>query len=373
MSRDTHQPPLGVEAGAQPREHIDGVTATRARPAGEPPGRGELVQDTPGGVRRSHWVPVVSYLVTVFVLITLNFAVPRLMPGDPISVLLSQSSPIAVVDDEVRADLARYYNLDDPVLVQYGRYLTNLAQGDLGTSIYSQQSVASDLLARAPWTFLLLSVSMVLSLLIGLPAGIHSAWKRNRGVDRGLLGFFLSVQNLPIYFIGALALLLFAANLEVVPLSGATTPFAEHGVVGTVLDVAHHLALPATLMALEFAAFQYLVMRSAMVGELGSDYMLGGRAKGLTERRLKYRYAGRNALLPVVTVVGLQFGLGVTSSIFVEEIFAYPGVGLYMFNAVFQRDYPAIQGAFLLMTITVLTVNLLVDLLYRRLDPRTAG
>jgi peptide/nickel transport system permease protein len=156
------------------------------------------------------------------------------------------------------------------------------------------------------------------------------------------------------------------------PLGGASTPFNEYGGVAQILDVAHHLALPALLMGFEFATFEYLVMRSSMVSELGSDYLLSGRAKGLTERRLKYRYAGRNALLPVITVIGLQFSLAVTSIIFVERIFAYPGVGGYMFEAVGTRDYPAMQGAFLVLTITVLTTNLFVELLYRRVDPRTA-
>jgi peptide/nickel transport system permease protein len=127
------------------------------------------------------------------------------------------------------------------------------------------------------------------------------------------------------------------------------------------------------MLGLDAATYQYLVMRSSMVGELGSDYLLLGRAKGLRERRLKYRYAGRNALLPVVSVVGLQFSLAITSVIFIERIFAYPGVGNYLFQAVAIRDYPAMQGAFLVLTLTVVTVNLLVDLAYRRLDPRIAA
>lgn len=357
-----------------------GSTHTRTREERRPapgdrepprPDDAELVRDDPSEVRRARWVPFVSYLVAVFALVTLNFAVPRLMPGDPIDALMSQGSPNYVADEDTRANLERYYNLDAPVPVQYGRYLAKLARGDLGHSIYSNQPISRELLARAPWTFLLITVSMLLSLVIGLPAAVHSAWKRGQAVDRGLLGFFLGAQNIPLYFVGAVALLLFSVQLGLVPLSGASTPFADYGLMRRALDIAHHLALPALLMGVQFAGFEYLVMRSAMVSELGSDYLLGGRAKGLRETRLKYGYAGRNALLPVVTVIGLQFSLAVTSSIFVEQLFAYPGLGLYMFNAVFVRDYPAIQGAFLVMTITVVTVNLLVDLLYRYLDPRT--
>ncbi|HWB72442.1 MAG TPA: ABC transporter permease [Egibacteraceae bacterium] len=350
-------------AGAGPDPSPDGAEA----------GKAELLPEAPSEVRRSRWIPVLSYAATVFVLVSLNFAVPRLMPGDPIAALMAQGSPNFVADDETRANLARYYKLDEPLPTQYVHYLSGLVRGDLGYSIYSNRPVSQDLRERLPWTLLLIAASMLLSFAIGLPLGVHSAWKRGQRVDRGLLGFFLSVQNLPVYFVASVALLIFSVKLGLFPLSGASTPFAEYGLLRKTLDVAHHLALPALLLALGFAAYQYLVMRSAMVSELGADYLLGGRAKGLRERRLKYGYAGRNALLPVVTVVGMQFSLAVTSAIFVEQVFAYPGAGLYMFNSVFVRDYPAIQGSFLVLTIAVVTVNLLVDLLYRRLDPRTAA
>ena len=323
--------------------------------------------------RRPAWGPIFAYVVTVLVLITLNFAVPRLMPGNPIDSLFAQTSPNYVPDEGTREALEAYYQLDAPLLSQFGNYLSNLARGELGTSIGSNRPVGPDLRARLPWTLLLISVSMVLAVVIGLPAGIHSAWKRGKGVDRGLLAFFLSAQNIPIFFIGAMVLIVFSAQLGWFPMGGGSTPFADFGPFSAALDVLYHLTLPATLMAVQFASFQYLVMRSAMVSELGADYLLGGRAKGLRVRRLQYAYAGRNALLPVVTVVGMQFSLAVTSVIFVEQIFSYPGVGLYMFNATFSRDYPAMQGAFLILTVMVVTVNLVVDLLYRRLDPRTAA
>ena len=326
-----------------------------------------------GPRRRSWWVPVLSYVVTVFILVTFNFALPRLMPGDPIDALLAFGSPNFVTDDETRANLEEYYGLDKPVLQQYGHYLGGLIRGDLGVSIVSNLSVSKEVRDRVGWSFLLIVSSLAVSILIGIPTGVHSAWKRGRPADRRLLTFFLSAQNLPIFLLASVAFIVLAAQLGIFPLGGATTPFSDYGGIRQVLDVAHHLALPALLMGFEFATYEYLVMRSAMVGELGSDYLLGGRAKGLTERRLKYRYAARNALLPVVTVIGLQFSMALTSIVFVERIFAYPGVGGYLFEAVGTRDYPALQGAFLLLTISVVTTNLLVDLLYRRLDPRTVA
>ncbi len=324
--------------------------------------------------RQSRWVTIGSYVITVFILITFNFALPRLMPGDPIDALMAFGSPNYVQDDETRAALAAYYKLDAPLSTQYVRYLEGLVHGDLGVSVISNQPVTEELGARVGWSLLLLLTATGVAMLIGLPLGVHSGWKRGKRLDRGLLSFFLAVQNLPIFIVGSLVFVLLAAKWGLFPLGGATTPFSDYHGLSELADIGRHLAMPATLMAFDFVTYQYLVMRSSIVGELGSDYLLGGRAKGLRERRLKYRYAGRNALLPVITVIGLQFSLAMGAGlIIVERIFSYPGVGGYMFGAVGTRDYPAMQGAFLLLTITVVTTNFVVDLVYRRLDPRTAA
>lgn len=354
-----------------PDHELDGrgFSDDRVVPAEDDDGSGSLLA-APRPSRRPPWVAVVSYLVTVFVLVSFNFALPRLMPGDPIDALMAFGSPSYVTDDETRANLEEYYNLDQSVPQQYVHYLGALVQGDFGVSIVSNVSVAQELLDRLGWSILLLVAAITISVIIGLPTGVHSGWKRGKAVDRGLLTFFLAVQNIPIFFVASVALVVFSAQLGIFPLGGATTPFNEYGGFRQALDIVHHLALPALLMGFGFATYEYLVMRSSMVSELGSDYLLGARAKGLRERTLKYRYAGRNALLPVVTVIGLQFSSAFTGLIFVERIFSYPGVGEYMFEAVSTRDYPAMQGAFLLLTITVVTANLVVDLLYRRLDPR---
>ena len=328
---------------------------------------------TPAPRRQRGWMPLVSYLVTIFVLLTFNFALPRLMPGDPIDALMTSGSPNYVHNDETRAALARYYDLDESLPKQYVDYLQGLVTGDLGVSIVSHVPVTKELGDRVGWSFLLILTATLVSVLISLPLGVHSGWKRGKALDRGLLGFFLTVQNLPIFILGALAFVVFAGKLRLFPLGGATTPFSPYSGFAEVLDIARHLVLPTLLLAFDFLTYQYLVMRSSMVSELGADYLLGGRAKGLRERRLKYRYAGRNALLPVVTVIGLQASVAVGAGlIIVERIFAYPGVGSYMFLSVGTRDYPAMQGAFLVLTVSVVTTNLLVDLAYRRLDPRAA-
>ena len=351
-------------------------TVTEPAPADVPAEPVAVVGEATAGqplVRRGRRsVTIAFYLATILLLLTFNFVIPRLMPGDPIDALLSFGSPNYVTNDATRAELAEYYDLDRSFPEQYLDYMAGLVRGDLGVSIVSNAPVADELVGRAGWSLLLVTAALLVSVVIGLPAGIHSGWKRGRSVDRGLLAFFLSVQNLPIFFVGLVVLVVFSAQLGIFPLGGAMTPFSEYTGFRHVIDIAHHLALPALLMGLDFATYEYLVMRSSMVSELGADYLVGGRAKGLREQRLKYRYAGRNALVPVVTVIGLQFSMAVTGLIFVERIFSYPGIGGYLFDAVATRDYPAMQGAFLVLTLSVVTANLVVDLLYRRLDPRVS-
>jgi peptide/nickel transport system permease protein len=311
-----------------------------------------------------------SYATTAFVLVTLNFLLPRLLPGGPFSALSDPSAPTYVNDAATRAALSRYYGLDRPLLAQYGHYLAALVRGDLGRSIRYGVPVSSLLAARLPWTLLLVGTAMLLAAAVAIPAGVHSGWRRGRGVDRGLLALFLGMRNLPAYFLGSLALYVFSVQLHWFPISGASTPFAGGSPLAHVLDVARHLVLPASVLAVEFAGGDYLLMRAGMVGELGAGYLLLGRAKGLSERRLKYRYAARNAILPVVTLTGMQLGFAVTGTIFVETVFAYPGLGRLMYDAVAYRDYPVLQGCFLVLTFAVLLGNLAVDLLAARLDPR---
>jgi peptide/nickel transport system permease protein len=329
--------------------------------------------DLPVRRRRRGWTLVAGYLATVFALITFNFLVPRVMPGDPIDALMAFGSTTYVQDEQARAFLLDYYDLDKPLARQYVEYLSDLAHGDLGRSIFNNRPVSTDLGGKVAWSALLIGAGTLLSVVISIPLGVHSGWKRGKRVDRGLLGFFLAYQNLPVFVLGSAAFLLLTVDLGLFPYGGGSDPLEGYTGLAKALDVGRHLALPALMLGLDAATYQYLVMRSSMVGELGSDYLLGGRAKGLRERRLKYGYAARNALLPVVSVIGVQFGVAITSVIFIERIFAYPGVGNYMFQAVGIRDYPAMQGAFLVLTLTVVTTNLLVDLLYRRLDPRTVA
>ena len=328
--------------------------------------------DAPARPRRWRGT-LASYATVVFFLLTLNFFLPRAMPGEPIAGLSDAGSATYVSEDTTRAAVERYYGLDRSLVDQYTGYLGGLARGDLGTSIHYNAPVSRVIGDRIGWTLLLVGTGLAFATALGMLGGVLSGWRRGRPLDRGLLGVFLAVDTFPVFFVASAAAYVLSVKLGWFPLSGARTPFADsYGPVRQVADVAYHLALPATVLALQFLTYQFLVMRSSMVGELGSDYLLLGRAKGLSDRVLKYRYAARNALLPSVTVAGLQMGFAITAAIFVESVFAYPGLGQLMFGAVAERDYPVMQGCFLVLTLIVISANLVADLAYRRLDPRIA-
>lgn len=323
---------------------------------------------------RRRWTKPASYLVTVFFLLTLNFFLPRTMPGDPASAMLGEGRPSSSVNEaEAKRALLARYGLDAPLPVQYGRYLAALARGDLGTSMRHNVPVRTLIAQRMPWTALLAGCATALALAAGLVAGVASGWRRGRRADKGLLVLFLAIRNVPPFFFASLVLLLFSVKLGWFPLTGATTAFSSFEGLSLVADVAHHLALPVGVLAVQFAGGYYLLMRAGMVSELGADYLLVGRAKGLTERRLKYGYAARNALAPVVSVGALQLSFALTGSIFIERIFAYPGIGNLAFQAIASRDYPTVQGTLLVFTLVIVTLNYLADALHRRLDPRVAG
>lgn len=304
----------------------------------------------------------------------MNFALPRALPGDPIAALSDPRSTTYVSERATRADVNDYYGLGRPLLSQYGDYLSRLGRGDLGTSIEYHVPVSEVIGRRLPWTLLLIACGLGLATLAGTLAGMHAGWRRGRRADRGLLVALLTVDSFPVFFVASAAAYLLGAQLGWLPLFGARTPLrGSWGALHQAADIADHLVLPASVLALQFVTYQFLVTRASMVGQLDADYLVLGRAKGMTERTLKYRYAARNAMLPAVTVAGLQLGFAVTAAIFVEAVFAYPGIGRLMFEAVGQRDYPVMQGCFLILTVLVVGANLLVDLLYRRLDPRTAA
>jgi peptide/nickel transport system permease protein len=317
--------------------------------------------------------PLALYGPTALVVVTVIFLLPRLMPGDPLETRVDPSSGMFVPDETARAHFLSYYGLDRPLGAQYLHYLGSLVRGDLGWSIGRNAPVADLVAERLPWTLLLLGTSIALASLLGFLGGVAAAWRRGRHADRGLVIVTAAIRALPEYAWAPILLIMFAVLVPVLPLSGAKTPFAHYDSAWSeVLDVVKHLVLPASALTLGLLAGKFLLVRNTTISALGQDYMLLARAKGLPDRLLEYRHAGRNALLPFLTLVGIQVGFAVGGAVFVESTFAYPGMGSLILQAVSDRDYPVLEGCFLVLAATVLLANVVVDLLYARLDPRAA-
>lgn len=317
---------------------------------------------------------ILLYAVTLFLIVTVIFALPRLMPGDPIQSREDPSNPLFIQDIQSRAQVLTYYGLDKPVVQQYFTYLGNIAHGNLGWSIAANQPVTTMIMQHLPWTLLLMGTSILAASIIAYIAGVAAAWRRGRLGDRVLIVATTVARSVPEYALASGLLVLFAVVVPIFPQFGGSTPFAEYsGFWDHAADIATHLALPALSLTIGLVGVKFLLMRNTMIGVLGEDFMVLARAKGLSNHRLKYRHAGRNALLPFLTLIGIQLGFAVGGAVFVESVFAYPGMGTLILSAVNNRDYPVLEGCFLVFATVVLVMNLLIELVYRRLDPRVQG
>lgn len=315
-----------------------------------------------------------EYLFTLLVVLTLNFLLPRVMPGDPFLFLSSDpGEEVAQFTPAQEEAYRRQYGLDRPWPQQYFTYLASLLQGDLGYSIYYNQGVAEILLARLPWTLLLVLSSIFLSTLLGCLLGSLSATYRDAGLDRLLYPLMIGIAEVPPFLLGLVLLFLLAAGMKLFPLSGAMTHFAHYSSIwDKILDIAHHATLPILTLTLVRTGAMYLLVRNSMTTVLSRDYIRTARAKGLRRVRFFARHSMRNAMVPVVTRIFLSLGGLVGGAILVENVFAYPGLGRLMRESVMVHDYPMIQGIFLVVTVIVLCANFMADLVYRRLDPRIA-
>ncbi len=356
---------------------MTGVQTTAGPPGAAPAGPrapGPLPEEAGGAHRRSPAASIRTialYLVTLWAVVTVVFVLPRMIPGDPLQALDQPDSGTYVYDAHVRAKVAAYYGLDKPLVAQYGAYLSGLAHGDLGWSISQNAPVSRLIRLRLPWTLLLMGGALAVSSIAGFAAGVSAAWRRGGAVDRSLIVSLSAARAVPEYAMGIALLVCFAVFLPVFPQSGAQTAFAHYPTpFDAVGDVLRHLVLPLLALTTGLVANKFLIVRNTMISTLGEDYMLLARAKGLPGRLLKYRHAGRNVLLPFLTVVGVQAGLAVGGSLLVEQVFAYPGMGTLLGNAVIARDYPLLQGGFLVLALVTLVANLAIELVYTRIDPR---
>ena len=313
-----------------------------------------------------------SYGVVFLIVITVNFFLPRLMPGDPFVFLSAESNDLNIVySDEQIASYRAYYGLDRPLVAQYVSYLTGLARGYLGYSIYYNRDVTEMILARLPWTLSIVALSLVTSSVVGTVLGALSAWMRDSGVDRVLYAGLIVVSEVPAFLVGILLLFVLGARLRLFPLSGGATAFADYaGPFDRLGDLARHAALPVMTLVIARIGEFYLHARAGMVDVLSRAYILTAHAKGLSGRRIVFRHALRNALPPVIARVFMSFGMLLGGAVVVENVFDYPGLGRLMRDAVSVRDYVLIQGVFFVTTIMVLLMSVLADLVYAKLDPR---
>lgn len=290
---------------------------------------------------------------TLLGVLVVAFLVLYVAPGDPVQSMIGERADSATIA-RLRAEL----KLDEPLYVRFGHYVGNILKGDLGRSYVTNRPITRDIIERFPKTMQLAGAAMVFAAFAGITLGILSARKPGGWSDRLALGIAYLGISFPVYWVGLLLILLFAVMLQWLPPSGYGSW--------------QFLILPALALGMRSIAFLARVTRSSMLEALGADYVRTGRAKGLSETAVTLRHALRNAMIPIITVLGLDFGAYLTGSILTETIFSWPGIGRYVVNAIARRDLPAIQGAVLFLSAIFVLVNLLADIAYAKTDPRVA-
>jgi peptide/nickel transport system permease protein len=296
-----------------------------------------------------------------------NFLLLHLAPGDAADVLAGEAGGAS---PEYVEQLRARFGLDQPLPVQLGRYLANVATLDLGFSFRHNKTVAELIASRLPATLLLMVAAVTTAFLSGIALGVTAARRVRRPADSLISVFALIAYATPIFWIGLMLILLFSVQLGWLPSGGLETVGADLTGLDRVVDVARHMILPTVTLALFFLALYTRLMRASMLEVYGQDFITTARAKGLSEGRVAWRHVLRNALLPMVTMLGLQIGSLLGGSVLVETVFGWPGLGRLAFEAVFQRDHNLLLGILLLSSVLVVIANVLVDLLYARLDPR---
>jgi ABC-type dipeptide/oligopeptide/nickel transport system permease component len=303
-------------------------------------------------------------VITVFVAITINFALFRLAPGSAVTNL----SRVPHATPQLHEELKRQFGLDKSRGEQYLIYLQQLAHGNLGVSFANQQPVAHNLWVALKNTIPMVFLGTFFSIVLGTLTGVIAAWRRGTKAEGASVLTALTFYSMPTHWLGLMLVILFAG---VLPTGGMSNDFLINPSFTTHLkDLAEHIALPALTLGLVLYGEYTLIVRSALLETLGEDYILTARAKGLRPAAILRKHALRNAMLPIATLIALSLGYIVAGAILVETVFSWPGIGRAVYDAVLQRDYPMLQGAFLVLTVSVVFFNLVADLIYFKLDPR---
>jgi len=307
-----------------------------------------------------------SILLIVAVLV-LNFLLIHMAPGDPADVIAGE---MGGATQEMLDDIRRSYGLDKPLYVQLWVYLSRAIQGDLGNSFFYNTPVLELILGRMGPTLLLVITALLFALIIGTALGVIAARKPN-----GPLSYVVTIVSIvgyaaPIFWTGLMFVILFASVIPIFPISGMYDIRLDGGPLEKALDVAHHLVLPAFTLGIVYLAQYSRLTRASMLEILGSDYIRTARAKGVSEFKVYSKHALRNAILPIVTIAGLQFGAVISGAVLVETVFSWPGLGTLAFESILARDYPTILGILFFSAVLVIIANIITDMVYRLVDPR---
>lgn len=302
-------------------------------------------------------------------ILTINFLVIHLVPGDPVQALVGDFPAPPEYVESVR----REFGLDQPLGTQLWRYLANLAQANLGFSFANRQSVLDVILERSQLTLLLMLPSLAVAAVLGVLLALVAARRAGGLLDGSLTALSLFGYSVPIFWLGQILIVVFAVKLHWLPAQGMTSLRTSPTGVAGAIDVLWHMILPAFSITIYYVAVVARVARASVLDAMQQDFVLTARSKGLTSRQVLWRHVLPNALIPVVTVVGYNFGASLTGAIFVETVFAWPGLGNLFITSISNRDYPVLQGIFLVTSFAVVLANLATDLLYGLIDPRVRG
>ncbi|MFN0160110.1 MAG: ABC transporter permease [Burkholderiales bacterium] len=305
-------------------------------------------------------------LPLILAIIVINFTLIHAAPGDPVDILLGQGE----ADPQIVAQLRAEFGLDQPVPVQLVRYTAKVLTLDLGTSFRYREPVFDLIMSRLPATLLLMGAALVVSTLVAIALGVVAARRPYSGLDNSATLIALAGYSMPVFWLGQLLLITFALKLDWFPAQGMMSIRAPTEGFGKVLDIAHHLVLPAATYSLYHLALMFRLTRVKMQDVLAQDYIQTARAKGLSEAQTVFHHALRNAMLPIITVLGLNFGFMLAGSVLTETVFAWPGTGRLLYEAIVARDYPVLMGLFVCLSTMVVLVNVATDIAYALIDPR---
>lgn len=302
---------------------------------------------------------IIMIIPTLLIISVVVFSVIHLIPGDPVQLMFGRTP------DPVQIEYLRHlYGLDKPLYTQYFVWLNNILHGNLGKSIQLQIPVTELIMERFPRTIFLCLTGIIISVLVSFPTGIIAAWRHNKWQDLTISTFCLILISIPSFWLGILLIMVFAVYFHLLPAIGYISPSVNF------LEFLKHIILPSIALGATLAAVSARVLRISLLDVLSQDYISLARAKGAPEKKVLFVHALRNALIPTITVVGMQSGYLLGGVIVIERVFAYPGVGLLLVRSVFERDYPLIQAIILVFAVTFVLVNLITDIVYAFIDPK---